>query len=188
MWIWSAYKFHELQHKVHIPQHSVQDPSFSEPRHKSQAHHSLFCTWTPCSNLTKLSSFLLLCTLLTLIKTPFGLLVSQQSGIISTRTIWPFSIPVHTSCHIHQVSFLSTIHDELLNTNYRPGTMLTSGHLKLPSQTLWSRGKEKKIDRCQGTGTAAPNYQSFPSSKGLSLLSNGSVLGCEGLDREKINL
>lgn len=59
--------------------------------------------------------------------------------IISTGTTWSFSRPVHTFCHSHEVSFLSTFHDELLNTS----TMLGSGHSQVPSQSLGSSEKER---------------------------------------------
>lgn len=130
MWMWEhlngAYKSHHFQDKVCISQHTIEDPSFSEPLRKSQFYHSLFCPWTPCFSLAKLPSFRLLCMLLALLRIPFGLLVPQHQGIITIRMTWAFSIPVHTFYHIHQVS--------LLNTSYGVGTMLTSGHSNLPSQ------------------------------------------------------
>lgn len=113
--------------------------SFSETVHESQAHHSLFCPWTSCSGLAKLFSFLILVTLLTLPGKPFGKLVSGHLCIISTGTPWSFSIPVHTFCHSHEVSFLSTFHNELLNAR----TMLGTRHSQVLSQSVGSSKKER---------------------------------------------
>lgn len=48
-------QFPSLQDCVHIPQQAIEDFSFSDTVHASQAHHSLFCPWAPCSSLAKFS-------------------------------------------------------------------------------------------------------------------------------------
>lgn len=61
-WIWEHWNGPTVSKPsgcVHIPRQAIEDFSFSDTVHVSQAHHSLFCPWTLCSGLAKLFSFLI---------------------------------------------------------------------------------------------------------------------------------